>query len=55
MPSCEQTFDKEIASKLGDPMTETDLSMVKGHNEDKSVSRKILAVTLEYEAYEDDH
>jgi hypothetical protein len=50
-----ETFDKDIASKLGDPMTEAELGTVKGHEEDKSASRKISAVTPEYEAYEDEH
>jgi hypothetical protein len=36
-------------------MTEAELSMVKGHEDDKSANRKISAVTPEYEAYEDEH
>jgi hypothetical protein len=52
----QETFDKEqIVGKLGDPMTEAELSTVKGHDEDKTASRKISAVTPKYEAYEDDH
>jgi hypothetical protein len=31
-----ETFDKDIASKLGDPMTEAELSTVKGHEEVKT-------------------
>jgi hypothetical protein len=50
-----ETFDRDVASKLGDPMTEAELSMVKGHEKDKSASQKISAVTPEYEAYKDEH
>jgi hypothetical protein len=50
-----ETFDKDIASKLGDPMTEADLSTVKGHDDNKSASQRISAVTPKYKAYKDDH
>jgi hypothetical protein len=52
----QETFDKDIASKLlGDPMTEADLSTVKGHEDSKSASQRISAVTPKYKAYKDDH
>ena len=45
-------FDEDVVKKLGEPMTVADLRALERGNTKKS--RKVSAVTPEYEAYEDD-